>query len=159
VTNSSSDVTIKGAVFKPNAGSEGGALKQSVKSALVSECSSTTLQRLMEGHLSPLCERQLHLYPLLCQAQWRSHQLSQPSLTNNSAGYDLLRSSADSNAEGKLIRLFSSQGGRNVRVGLVNNYGKLVKTDNHTIADIKIPDAKSRKGVSAMKSMSSMRSS
>jgi hypothetical protein len=63
----------------------------------------------------------------------------------------LLRSSDDSNSEGKLIRrrlssLFRSQGGRDLRVGLVNNYGKLVRTNNSTIADITIPDDKSVKG-------------
>jgi hypothetical protein len=61
----------------------------------------------------------------------------------------LLRSSAESNAEAKLTRrrlssLFRSQGGRNLRVGLANNYDKLV--NNSTIADIKIPDNKSVKG-------------
>jgi hypothetical protein len=171
--NESSDVTIKGSIFEHNAGTEGGALKLSVRSALVSE--SVFLNNTSEtdgGGISALCARVSCNYTFthnnftLNSAKHNGgaiNWLSQPilinnSFTNNSAAYgpDLASfgvalSIIDSYAEGKLskeieqpVQVASGQKiPTSLRVGLVDHYDKLVKTDNSSIADVKIPDDKS----------------
>jgi hypothetical protein len=169
-TDSSSEVVIKGSVFEHNSGGEGGALKLSVKSALVSE--SVFLNNTSEtdgGGISALCERDSCNYTFahnnftLNSAKHNGgaiNWLSQPSLTNNSftnnsaaygpdlASFGVALEILDSYTEGKLkkekeqpVQVASGQKiPVSLRVGLVDHYGKIVESDNSSIADILTPD-------------------
>jgi hypothetical protein len=167
--SSSSDVTIKGSVFEHNSG---GALKLSVKSALVSE--SVFLNNTSEtdgGGISALCARDSCNYTFthnnftLNSAKHNGgaiNWLSQPSLTNNSftnnsaaygpdlASFGVALSSVIQGKEGRLMQESDQSGEvasgqripRPYRVELFDHYGNLVKTDNSSTAEVKTPDDK-----------------
>jgi hypothetical protein len=165
---SSSVVTIKGSVFEHNSG--GGALKLSVKSALVSESVFfNNTSETDGGGISALCERDSCNYTFthnnftLNSAKHNGgaiNWLSQPSLTNNSftnnsaaygpdlASFGVALVNLISYTEGRLLvdsdqPVAIASGQRipvSLRVGLVDHYGSLIKTDNQSVADILTPD-------------------
>jgi hypothetical protein len=168
--NESSDVTIMRSVFEHNAGTEGGALKLSVKNALVSE--SVFLNNTSEtdgGGISTLCERVSCNYTFthnnftLNSAKHNGgaiNWLSQPSLTNNSftnntaaygpdlASFGVALKNLINYTEGRLLvvsdqPIVIASGQRipaSLDIGLTDHYGQLVKTDNSSTAEVNAPD-------------------